>query len=97
VLLNLLLEPPRRHVLDHTLPQQADGFVGHRKLLSRMGLNPTIMGQAAYSRSPEPLLPRERFSPMAPSRRTAVFLSGRYLPLGASAPRGPAPQIDRNR
>src|SRR5271165_3738829 len=63
VLLNLLLEPPRRHVLDHALPQPADGIVGHRKLLSRMGYCPLPYTLSARS----PPLPRERFSPLARS------------------------------
>ena len=31
VLLHLLLEPARRHVVDHALTQRADGLVGHRE------------------------------------------------------------------
>ena len=31
VLLHLLLEPARRHVVDHALAQRADGLVEHRE------------------------------------------------------------------
>ena len=31
VRLRLFAEPARRHVVDHALPQRADGLVGHRK------------------------------------------------------------------
>src|SRR5271170_5797546 len=44
-LLDFLAVTARRHVVDHALTQRADGLLGHRKLLSRMGLNPTILRQ----------------------------------------------------
>src|SRR5208283_3277401 len=72
VLLNLLLEPPRGHVLDHALPQQADGIVGHRKLLSRIGLNPTILRQARVFLLSLPVHPLRALA--APTAR-AVYTS----------------------
>jgi hypothetical protein len=67
VLLHLLLEPARRHVVDHALTQRTAELALSRKLLSRMGLNPTILRQAQTFalflrlQSIQPPLPRERF------------------------------------
>src|SRR5271157_468259 len=43
--LRVFAEPARRDVVDQALTQRADGLLGHRMLLSRMGLNPTILRQ----------------------------------------------------
>jgi hypothetical protein len=67
--LRVFAEPARRDVVDQALTQRADGLLGHGKLLSRMGWNPTIgpgpdvpayRSRALSARSPQ--LPRERFS-----------------------------------
>src|SRR5271165_774852 len=44
--LRVFAKPARRDVVDQALTQRADGFLGHGKLLSRMGWNPTILRQA---------------------------------------------------
>ena len=43
--LRVFAVPARRHVVDQPLTQRADGLLGHGKLLSRMGWNPTILRQ----------------------------------------------------
>ena len=43
--LRVFAEPARRDVVDQALTQRADGLLGHGKLLSRMGWNPTILRQ----------------------------------------------------
>ena len=50
VLLRVFAEPARRHVVDQALTQRADGLLGHRKLLSRMRLNPMILRQGRAAR-----------------------------------------------
>src|SRR5208337_241641 len=65
--LRVFAEPARGHVVDQALTQPADGLLGHRMLLSRMGLNPTILRQGrAFSLS---LPPRARRPPAAPTAR----------------------------
>ena len=66
--LRVFAEPARRHVVDQALTQRADGLLGHRKLLSRMGLNPTILRQVGPSRSAL-LLARALRSLAAPTAR----------------------------
>src|SRR5208283_435414 len=73
--LRVFAETARRHVVDQALTQRADGLLGHGKLLSRVGLNPTILRQGRafpLSLLPRSLrslaaLPRERFSPWTES------------------------------
>src|SRR6516162_1615578 len=82
VVLNLLLEPPRRHVVDQALTQRADGLLRHRKLLSRMGFephdletgpSPGVSAYPSYALSARlPPLPRERFRSWAESEPTGV-------------------------
>src|SRR3984957_9453907 len=81
--LGVFAEPARPHVVDHALPQRADGLVRHRKLLSRMGLNPMILRQGrafAFLVSPSvhPAVPRR------PTARAVSFLGG-LLPCGGGA------------
>src|SRR5208337_5024797 len=67
VSLRVFAEPARRHVVDQALTQRADGLLGHRKLLSHMGLNPTILRQGrAFQLS---LLARSLRSLAAPTAR----------------------------
>jgi hypothetical protein len=42
---SVLLEPARRHVVDHALTKRADRLVEHREDSCLIGLNPTILRQ----------------------------------------------------
>src|SRR5208337_1310267 len=67
-------EPARRHVVNHALAQRADGLVGHGKLLSRMGWNPTILRQGRAFRLS--LLARPLRPLAAPTARAVSSLGG---------------------
>src|SRR6516164_5180115 len=71
--LRVFAEPARGHVVDQALTQRADGLLGHRKLRSRMGLNPTILRQGrALGLSLPPRAP-----PACPSYRASGLVLGR--------------------
>src|SRR5580693_660821 len=80
VFLHLLLEPARRHVVDHALTKRADGLVEHREdSCLAWGLNPMILRQSGPSRSSSAL----RSFPQALAATTARAVSSlrRFLPL----------------
>src|SRR5208282_1159271 len=71
ILLHLLLETARRHVVDHALTQRPDGLVEHRESSClASGLNPTILRQSEPSRCPGPGAPKHL--PLAASTARAV-------------------------
>src|SRR5208337_4626357 len=71
----------RCHVVDQALTQRADGLLGHRKLLSCMGLNPMILRQGrAFSLSLPPRAP-----PAGRPYRASGLVHGRKAGVEATA------------
>src|SRR5215470_15781641 len=79
-MLGLLRELADRHVFDHAPTQRAHCLFGHgdAPVLSEGCANPSISKQDAPSRYSDRCaaatgsLPRERFSPLTPSRRSTM-------------------------
>jgi hypothetical protein len=64
--LRVFAVPASRHVVDQALAQRADGLLGHGKLLSHMGWNPTILRQRrAFGLSLHPRARRPLAAPTA--------------------------------
>ncbi len=101
--LGVLAEPARRHVVDHALPQGADGLVGHRETSClawgcephpETGPSPRVVFQFSPSSSRDRgPIPCERFSPLAHSRpsseRICTVGTGRFRSSGCRSSRAP--------
>src|ERR1700736_722697 len=86
VMLGLRRQLADRHVFDHALPQRAYGLIGHEGCSCLDGgCEPLISRQDAASRyrvgsvARRGELPRERFSPLDPSRTLPQRTDGRRL------------------